>query len=255
MLLTVDVGNTNVTLGLFEGQTIRATFRMTTKMQRTSDEFGSQVAEMLTRKGIKVKEITDVIISSVVPKVMYSLISGIIKYFNIEPIVVGPGTKTGITIKRVDPREVGSDRIVDAVAAYHEVGGACIVMDFGTATTIDLIGPEGTFDAGVTCPGIAISAQSLWDQTARLPEIEIKKTSTILAKDTITSMQAGVFFGQIGQAEYIIKKMKEECGYDDVTVIATGGLGRIIYENSDCIDIYDNELTLKGMRLIFEKNK
>ena len=128
-------------------------------------------------------------------------------------------------------------------------------MDYGTATTIDLIGPEGTFEAGLTCPGIAISAQSLWDQTAKLPEIEIKKPDTILAKDTITSMQGGVVFGQIGQAEYIVSKMKEESGFDDIKVIATGGLGRIIYENSNCIDIYDRHLTLRGMKYIYDKNK
>ena len=186
---------------------------------------------------------------------MYSLTSGIIKYFGLEPIVVGPGTKTGIKIKRVDPKEVGPDRIVDAVGAYELYGGPCIVMDFGTATTIDLIGPDGSFEAGVTCPGIAISAQSLWDQTARLPEIEIKKPDTILAKDTITSMQAGVVYGQIGQAEYIVSQMKKESGYDDIKVVATGGLGRIIYENSDCIDIYNAHLTLRGMRLIYERNK
>lgn len=255
MLLTVDVGNTNITLGLFKGDKVYATFRITTQMARTSDEYGSLIAEMIVRKGIDIKSIQDVIISSVVPKVMYSLNNGIVKYFGIKPIIVGLGTKTGIKINRTDPREVGSDRIVDAVAAYEIYGGPCIVVDFGTATTYDLVGPEGTFDAGVTSPGIRICAKALWNETAKLPEIEIKKPDTILAKDTITSMQAGIVYGYIGQTEYIIDKMKEESGLDNLKVIATGGMGRIICENTDRIDVYDNELTLQGMRIIYEKNR
>ncbi len=255
MLLTVDVGNTNITLGLFKGEKVFATFRITTQMARTSDEYGSLIAEIIARKGIDIKNIDDVIISSVVPKVMYSLNSGIIKYFGFHPIVVGVGTKTGIKINRTDPREVGSDRIVDVVAAYEIYGGPCIVIDFGTATTYDLIGPHGTFDAGVTSPGIRICAKALWNETAKLPEVEIKKPDSILGKDTISSMQAGIVYGYIGQTEYIIDKMKKESGLENLKVIATGGMGRIIYENTDRIDVYDNELTLQGMRIIYEKNR
>ena len=255
MLLTVDVGNTNITLGLFKKSELFATFRITTQMARTSDEYGSQMAEMIARKGIDIQSIDDVIISSVVPKVMYSLNSGIIKYFGIQPIVVGVGTKTGIKINRTDPREVGSDRIVDAVAAYELYGGPCIVVDFGTATTYDLIGEHGTFEAGVTSPGIRICAKALWNETAKLPEVEIKKPDSILGKDTISSMQAGIVYGYIGQTEYIIEKMKQESGYENLKVIATGGMGRIICENTDKIDVYDNQLTLQGMRIIYEKNK
>lgn len=255
MLLTVDVGNTNITLGLFKGDKVFATFRITTQMARTSDEYGSLIAEIIARKGIDINNIEDVIISSVVPKVMYSLNNGLIKYFGIKPMIVGPGTKTGIKINRTDPREVGSDRIVDAVAAYEIYGGPCIVVDFGTATTYDLVGPEGTFEAGVTSPGIRICAKALWNETAKLPEVEIKKPDTILAKDTITSMQAGIVYGYIGQTEYIIDRIKEESGFDNLKVIATGGMGRIIYENTDRIDVYDNELTLQGMRIIYEKNR
>lgn len=255
MLLTVDVGNTNITLGLFKEDEVYATFRITTQVVRTSDEFGSLIAEMIARKGININSIKDVIISSVVPKVMYSLNSGIIKYFGIKPIIVGVGTKTGIKINRTDPREVGSDRIVDAVAAYELYGGPCIVIDFGTATTYDLVSGDGTLEAAVTAPGIKICAKALWNETAKLPEIEIRKPASILAKDTITSMQAGIVYGYIGQSEYIIDKMKEESGLDDIKVIATGGMGRIIYENTDKIDIYDNRLTLQGMKIIYEKNK
>lgn len=255
MLLTVDVGNTNITLGLFKKDKVFATFRITTQMARTSDEYGSLMAEMIARKGIDIKCIEDVIVSSVVPKVMYSLNNGIIKYFGIKPIIVGLGTKTGIKINRTDPREVGSDRIVDAVAAYEIYGGPCIVVDFGTATTYDLIGANGTFEAGVTSPGIRICAKALWNETAKLPEIEIKKPESILARDTITSMQAGIVYGYIGQTEYIIDRIKAESGIDNLKVIATGGMGRIICENTDKIDVYDNELTLQGMRIIYEKNK
>ena len=255
MLLTVDVGNTNITLGLFKEDKVYATFRITTQVVRTSDEFGSLIAEMIARKGININSIKDVIISSVVPKVMYSLNSGIIKYFGIKPIIVGVGTKTGIKINRTDPREVGSDRIVDAVAAYELYGGPCIVIDFGTATTYDLVSGDGTLEAAVTAPGIKICAKALWNETAKLPEIEIKKPASILAKDTITSMQAGIVYGYIGQSEYIIDKMKRESGLDNIKVIATGGMGRIIYENTDKIDIYDNQITLQGMKIIYEKNK
>ncbi|MCR5704711.1 MAG: type III pantothenate kinase [Eubacterium sp.] len=255
MLLTIDVGNTNITLGLFEGKEVYATFRITTKSNKTSDEYGTLIVDMIKGRGISIENIDDVIVSSVVPKVMYSLNSGIIKYLGIEPIIVGVGTKTGIRINRTDPREVGSDRIVDAVAAVELYGAPCIVIDFGTATTYDLIGPEGTFDAGVTSPGIKICAKALWNETAKLPEVEIMKPESILGKDTISSMQAGIVYGYIGQTEYIVEHMKKESGISDLKVIATGGMGRIICENTDCIDVYDNQLTLQGMRLIYEKNK
>lgn len=255
MLLTVDVGNTNITLGLFKGEKVYATFRITTRSNKTSDEYGSLILDIITARGIDVKSIEDVIIASVVPKIMYSLTSGIIKYLGIEPTVVGVGTKTGIKIKRTDPREVGSDRIVDAVAAYELYGGPCIVIDFGTATTYDLIGPEGTLEAGVTSPGIRICAKALWNETAKLPEVEIMKPESILGRDTISSMQAGIVYGYIGQTEYIVEHIKKECGFENIKVIATGGMGRIICENTDCIDVYDSELTLQGMRLIYEKNR
>ena len=209
MLITVDAGNTNITLGVFKEKKVYATFRMTTQMARTSDEYGVLIAEMLGRKGISPKDIEAVIISSVVPKIMYSLTNGIYKYIGLHPIVIEAGTKTGIKIQRANPREVGTDRIVDAVGAYELYGGPCIVIDFGTATTYDLITKDGTFAAGVTSPGIRICAKALWNDTAKLPEIEIKKPESILGKETITSMQAGIVYGYIGQTEYIIDNMKK----------------------------------------------
>lgn len=255
MLLAIDVGNTNITLGLFKNNTLFTTFRVTTKGNRTSDEYGSQIAEIIARRDIDIKEISNVIISSVVPKIMHSLNSGIIKYIGIKPFIIGVGTKTGIRINRSNPQEVGADRIVDAVAAYELYGGPVIVIDFGTATTYDLITENGTFDAGVTAPGVRISAQALWNETAKLPEIEIETPPTIMARDTISSMQAGIVYGYIGQTEYIIDRLKKESGIDNLKVVATGGIGRIICENTDKIDTYDPNLTLKGMQLIFEKNR
>lgn len=255
MLLTVDVGNTNVTLGLFKGEKLFSKFRITTQMARTSDEYGVLIAEMLDKKGIEPSSVEAVIVSSVVPKIMHSLTNGIYKYLGMIPMVIEAGTKTGIKISRPNPREVGTDRIVDAVGAYEIYGGPCIVVDFGTATTYDLITEKGEFAAGVTSPGIRICANALWNETAKLPEIEIKKPKSILAHDTISSMQAGIVYGYIGQTEYIIDNMKKESGLKDVKVVATGGMGRIIYENTDKIDIYDTELTLQGMRLVYEKNR
>lgn len=255
MILTIDVGNTNVTIGVFEGEELKAVFRMTSSLVRTSDEYGIYLCSMLEHRGIDPKAIKNVVISSVVPDVMYSLNSAVIKYFQVRPITVGPGIKTGIKLVTGNPKEIGADRIVDAVAAYTLYGGPVLVVDFGTATTYDLILEDGSFTAGITSPGIRISARALWEDTAKLPKIEIRKPKSILAKDTITSMQAGLVYGYIGQTEYIIQKVREESGLKDLRVVATGGLGKIIADETDAIEIYDNKLTLKGLRLIYEKNR
>lgn len=255
MLLTVDVGNTNITLGVFKEQELLGTFRMTTKIPRTSDEYGFTICGILEHRNIQASDIEAVIIASVVPDVMYSLTSGIIKYFDIRPLVVSAGIKTGIRIVTENPKEIGPDRIVDAVAAYDQFGGPVIVVDFGTATTYDLIGPKGTFEAGITAPGIETAARSLWGGAAMLPAIEIRKPASILAKETISSMQAGLVYGAIGQTEYIVQKIKEESGYENIKVVATGGIGKIIAEEARCIDVYDQDLTLTGLRLIYNKNK
>lgn len=255
MLLVVDVGNTNVTLGIFHGEELLTTFRVTTKIPRTSDEFGIIICTLLEHNGIAVTDIRGIIIASVVPKIMHSLRSGLLKYFNLEPVIVGPGVRTGIKVVTENPREIGADRIVDAVAAYELYGGPVIAVDFGTATTYDLILEDGSFAAGITAPGIQISANALWNDAAKLPEIEIKKPASILAKETISSMQAGLVYGQIGQTEHIIKQIKKETGFTHMKTIATGGLGRIIANETDSIDVYDPTLTLTGLRLIYQKNK
>lgn len=253
MILVIDVGNTNITIGVFDDEKLVTTFRMTTKMQRTSDEYGIVILDLLEHNEVKAKDITDVIVSSVVPNVMHSLGSALIKYFNIKPLVVEPGIKTGIRITSENPRQIGADRIVDAVGAYELYGGPVIVIDYGTATTYDFVDADGNFFAGVTSPGIRTSAKALWEEAAKLPEIEIKKPASILARETISSMQAGLVFGQIGQTEYIVKHMIEESGLSGVKVVATGGLGKIIASETDCIDVYDQTLTLQGMRLIYKK--
>ncbi|SFG06369.1 type III pantothenate kinase [Lachnospiraceae bacterium C7] len=255
MVLTIDVGNTNITVGVFDRDEdkMEATFRITTKMPRTSDEYAMVLSTLLEKNNISVHEIHDAIICSVVPKVMHSLEGALIKYFDIQPIVVGAGIKTGIRIATTNPQQVGADRIVDAVAAYEIYGGPVLVLDFGTATTYDLVDGNGTFLCAVTAPGLRISAQALWEEAAKLPEIEIKLPDTIMAKDTVASMQAGLVYGQIGQTEYIIKKIKEQAGIDNIKVVATGGLGRVIAEETDSIDVYDNTLTLKGIYRVYKK--
>ncbi len=255
MLLVIDVGNTNVTMGVFDGEILRETFRLTSGISRTSDEYGLTICDLIEHRGINVKEVNDVIISSVVPDVMYSLTNGIIKYLYTNPLIVGPGIKTGIRLATENPKQIGADRIVDAVGAYVLYGGPVLVIDFGTATTYDLITSDGSFVAGVTAPGIRLSANALWNGTAKLPKFEILKPKSILAKETISSMQAGLVYGYIGQTEYIIKKVREEAGLDEMKVIATGGLGKIIADETDMIQVYDNRLTLKGLRLIYEKNR
>lgn len=255
MLLVVDVGNTNITMGIMDGQEILGTFRMTTKDSRTSDEYGVLVYDMIRRKGFKPEEIEDTIIASVVPKIMYSFTNAIYKYFGKNPIIVGPGIKTGISIKTSNPKQLGADRIVDAVAAYEIYGGPALVIDYGTATTYDLINEKGEFLAGLIVPGIQTSANVLWQAAAKLPEIEIKKPKTILAKDTVSSMQAGVYFSCIGETSYIVKRFKRETGIKDLKVIATGGLGKIVYDEKGLIDIYDQNLTLKGLQILYEKQK
>lgn len=253
MILTIDVGNTNITCGVFSGDEIVANFRITTKMARTSDEYGMVLGNLLEQNNIKVSDIKDVIVCSVVPNVMHSLQGGLIKYFHITPIVVEAGIKTGIRIVTTNPQQIGADRIADAVGAYEIYGGPVLVIDFGTATTYDYIDEKGAFLGGITAPGIRISAKALWEDAAKLPEIEIKKPANILGKDTITSMQAGLVYGQVGQTEYIISKVKEEVGLSNVKTVVTGGLGRIIANETSTIDVYDPNLTLKGIYLVYKK--
>ncbi|MCI6552122.1 MAG: type III pantothenate kinase [Lachnospiraceae bacterium] len=255
MILVIDVGNTNITFGVYRGEELVSTFRMMTKQARTSDEYGISIGELLAFNGISRDDLEGTIIASVVPGIMHALTGGVSRYLGTQPLIVGPGVKTGIRIVTENPREIGPDRIVDAVAAYEIYGGPVLVLDFGTATTYDLVTEDGCFSAGITAPGIRISAKALWEDTARLPEVEIKKPKSILAQETISSMQAGLVYGQIGQTEYIVSQVKKESGYENLKVVATGGLGRLISEEAESIQIYNSTLTLEGLRIIYEKNR
>ncbi len=250
LLLAVDIGNTNITCGIFDEDSVVANFRMTTQLARTSDEYGMFISELIINNGFEVRDFVDVVVASVVPNVMYSFVNGIKKYMHLDPIIVGPGIRTGIRIGAENPKEVGADLIVDAVAVKEIYGVPAIVVDYGTATTFELVLGDGTLDSVVICPGIRLSTSALFTGAAKLPEIEIKKPKTILGKETTACIQAGIVYGTIGQTEYIIRKMIEESGLQDVKTVATGGLGKLIANETDSIQIYDNMLTLKGLRLI-----
>ena len=213
------------------------------------------ICGILEHRSIDPKEIQAVIIASVVPDIMHSLTNAIIKYLDTVPLIVSPESDTGIRVLTDNPSRTGPDRIVNAVAGYARAGGSAIVIDFGTATTYDLIGPDGTLEACIIAPGIETAGRSLWGGAAMLPAIQIKKPESILARDTVSGMQGGLVFGAIGQTEYIVRKMKEESGYTDAYVIATGGLGKIIAKETECIDLYDPQLTLNGLRLIYDRMK
>ncbi|MCR5202567.1 MAG: type III pantothenate kinase [Lachnospiraceae bacterium] len=253
MLLAVDIGNTDVTFGIFEDDKLLTRFHFSVGAYRTSDEYGMLICNIINLKKFDINSIGHVIISSVVPKIMYSFRKAIMKYIGCEPIMVGAGIKTGLKIATINPRETGPDRIVDAVAAYELYGGPIVVIDYGTATTYDYISEDGTFEGGVISPGMKISAKALWNDTANLPEIEIKAVDKIIGKETVASMQSGLFYGMVGQSKFIINNIKNETGRKDIKVVATGGLGKIISDNTDEIDIYDPDLTLKGLQILFKK--
>lgn len=258
MIFVLDVGNTNIVLGIYKGKELLVDWRLSTDHKRSSDEYGIQVRQLFEQNNIKISDIEGVIISSVVPNIMYSLEHMIRKYFDKTPIVVGPGVKTGINIKYDNPKEVGADRIVNAVAAFDIYKSPMIIIDFGTATTFCAITKNGDYLGGTICPGIKISSDALFEKAAKLPRVELSKPETIICKNTVASMQAGIVYGYIGQVDYIVRKMKEEMmakGEDEPIVIATGGLAKLIAEESSTIDKVESFLTLDGLRIIYEKNR
>lgn len=254
MIFVIDIGNTTCRFGLFEGNEIVSVWKLMTTQQKTSDELSILITAWFLQNEFDIQKVKGVVISSVVPNVMHSFVNAIHKTFDMSPLIVRAGVKTGVFIQVDDPREVGADRIADVVAGYYLYGGPCLALDFGTATTYNLASADGIFSAAVTAPGIQISADALWSKAALLPHIEIKCPPSILAKNTITSMQAGLVYGHVGQVEYIVKKMKEEAGCPDAKVIVTGGYAKIIQDLTDIIDVYDPLLTLKGMKIIWDKN-
>lgn len=256
MLLAVDIGNTNIVIGVMEGMTLVSSFRLTTGTPRTSDEYGITIANLIRQGDVNIEDISSVIISSVVPDIMYTFTHAIRKYLKIKPIIVTPDIKIGLKVKLDNPKLVGADRIVNCVAAYELYGGPCISIDFGTSTTYDIVNEEGEFIGGLITPGIRISADAMWQRAVQLPPIEIKRPESILdCKNTITAMQSGLVYGYIGQVEYIIRKIKEELYNPDLKVVATGGLAKIIKDGTEVIEYYDSLLTLKGLAILYEKNK
>lgn len=251
MLVVVDIGNTNITMGLYKDDSLIGNYRLTTKLQRTSDEYGFMILSFLQAYQVTVEDIKDVIIASVVPKIMYSFTNSIRKYFQKEPIIVGPGIKTGIKVKYDNPKSLGTDRIVDAVGAYYTHHCACLVVDFGTATTFDVISSKGEFLGGAIAPGLGISVEMLSNKAAQLPEVAIKKPQSIIGKNTVDGMQSGVFYGYIGLTEKLIQNIKDQYP-EPLKVISTGGMGRMIYKETDLIDAYDKDLTFKGLKIIYD---
>ncbi|MGO5064506.1 type III pantothenate kinase [Clostridium sp. FAM 1755] len=258
MILVLDVGNTNIVLGIYKNKELIANWRLATDNKRTADEYGIQVIELFSHNNLSFSDIEGVIISSVVPNIMYSLEHMISKYFNIKPIIVGPGVKTGINIKYDNPKEVGADRIVNAVAAHEIYKKPLIIIDFGTATTFCAITKEANYLGGTICPGIKISSDALFDKAAKLPRVELVKTPGVICKNTVASIQSGIIYGYAGQVDYIVSKMKDEMialGEKEPFVVATGGFAKLISEEAKSIDEINAILTLEGLRVIYEKNK
>lgn len=255
MLLAVDVGNTNIVLGLFKNDELIMNWRMSTDRNKSSDELGMLVAQLFEYNGLDLSQVSDVIISSVVPSIMYSLEHMARKYCNCEAIVIGPGIKTGMNVKYDNPKQVGADRIVNAVAGYKKYGGPLVIVDFGTATTFCAINDKFEYLGGTIAPGIQISNDALYQRAAKLTKVELVKPDRVICKNTTESIQAGVILGYVGLVEYIVKRMKKELGAPDAKVIATGGLSYMIQEETDCIDVIDRMLTLEGLLFIYKLNK
>jgi len=251
MILAIDVGNTNIVAGFFDGNKLVANFRMATDKQKSSDEIGMLISQFMAHEEINKSKISDIIISSVVPPVMYSLSNACRRYVGREPLIVGQDVIPAISVKYDNPAEVGADRIVNAVAAKAKYGSPLVIVDFGTATTFCAIDKNGDYLGGVITSGIKISMDALFEKAAKLPRIEIIKPDKVIGTNTVASMQSGAVYGYVGQVEYIVTRIREEIGAPDCKVIATGGLAALIAEHTDSIDYVDRLLTLEGLRMIY----
>jgi type III pantothenate kinase len=253
MLLTVDIGNTNIGFGLFEGTTLACQFRCESARQRTSDEYAVLLRQMIALRDLDPKKVTAGIIASVVPPLTDVIVDAVRKAFARDPLVVGPKTRSGMAILYETPREVGTDRIVNAVAAYDQVKGGAIVVDFGTATTFDCVTDKGEYRGGVIAPGIQISAEALFSRAAKLHPVDIAKPARVVGRNPVQSMQSGIVFGYAGLVDGVVGRIKAELGYP-CTVIGTGGFARLIAPETKTIDRVDDILTLQGLRLLYERN-
>lgn len=254
MLLVFDIGNTNMVLGVYDGDNLVRDWRINTDLNKTSDEYGVLIKSLFDASNISLSVVDAIIVSSVVPAVMHSLENFCRKYCNISPMVVGPGIKTGLNIKYEDPKMVGADRIVNAVAAISKYNCPVIIIDFGTATTYCAVSKKGEYIGGAISPGMKISSEALFQKASKLPRVELVTPETVICKDTVSAMQAGIIYGYAGQVEKIVSLMKKELKDEETLVIATGGLANMISQETNAIDVIDPNLTLEGLRIIYEKN-
>ena len=253
MLLVFDIGNSNIVLGTYEGKKLVRHWRISTDRQKTGDEYGMLINDLFRFQGIRMTDIGAIIISSVVPPLVVPLVKMCERYFRIHPLVVGPGIKTGIRLRYENPREIGAVRIVNSVGAFDHYGGPLIVVDIGTATIFDVVAENGDYLGGVIAPGIGISTEALFQRAAQLPRVALVTPKSVICRNTVTAMQAGVIFGFVGQIDEIVRRIKAEVG-QEMRVIATGGLARMISRESKTIDKVDNFLTLTGLRVLYERN-
>jgi type III pantothenate kinase len=254
MLLAIDAGNTNIVFAVHDGKTIRAQYRAATKDSRTADEYYVWLIQLLQLEGIKTSEIEAAIIATVVPQALFPLRRLCAKYFNREALVVGdPAVELGIDINVDRPRAVGADRVVNAIAGYKEYGGDLILIDFGTATTFDIVGPKGSYEGGVIAAGVNLSLEALHMAAAQLPRIAVERPQSVIGKDTIPAMQSGVFWGYIAMIEGLVARIKAEVGRP-MKVIGTGGLAHLFRHSTNAIEYVDHDITIRGLRLIYERN-
>lgn len=266
MLLVIDIGNTNIVLGVYKhrtgagqpggggGSELLHHWRIATRIEQTGDEYGILIANLFQLAHIAVDQVKGAIIASVVPPIQSALVRMLKRNFRIAPLLVGPGIKTGMPICCDNPREVGADRIVNAVAAFDRVKQSVIVVDFGTATTFDLVSPRGEYMGGAIAPGLGLATKVLSEKTAQLPSIDLVRPQSVIGRNTVGSMQSGLYWGYVGLVDGLVKRISAESGFGEVRVIATGGLARLISGESACIELVDEYLTLTGLQLLYERN-
>lgn len=254
MLLAIDIGNTEITLGAFEGEELRANWRLATRLHRVSDEYAALLMNLFQHQNIKLKDIKEVAVCCVVPPLLATFMDMCGRYFNVTPLVVGAGAKTGVRIRMDNPREVGADRIVNAAAAHHLYGGPVIITDFGTATTFDVVSREGDYLGGAIAPGIGSAAEALFMRAAMLPRVELVHPRRIIGSNTTSAMQSGIIYGYIGLVEGIVSRIQGELG-EKTAVIATGGYAKLIASETSVIDTVNPNITLIGLKLIYGMNQ